>query len=46
MDISSTYYKRTLSAITHKSDVSGHVHMDIFFLFWYLELVPKVYLHL
>jgi hypothetical protein len=37
-DILSTYYKRNISAITHKSNVSGHILMWKFFLVWYLEL--------
>jgi hypothetical protein len=40
-DILSTYYKGTLSAITRKLNVSGQ-----FFLFCFVELVPKIGPHL
>jgi hypothetical protein len=45
-DIFSTYYKRTLSEITHKLNVSGRMLIWKFVLFWYVELVPKVCAHL
>jgi hypothetical protein len=35
-----------VSTITHKLHVSGHTLMWISFPFWYMELVPKVCLHL
>jgi hypothetical protein len=38
----SIYYKCNLSAITHKLNVSGRMLIWIFFLFWYVELGPKV----
>jgi hypothetical protein len=34
-----------VSAITHKLTVPGHIDMDNFFLFWYVELMPQVCLH-
>jgi hypothetical protein len=46
-DILSIYYKCTVSAVTHKLNVSGSMLIWIFFvLFWYVELVPKVCSHL
>jgi hypothetical protein len=43
----STYYKYIISAITHKLNVSGHVLIwTFFFLFLYLQLVPKICLNL
>jgi hypothetical protein len=33
------YYKRTISAVTHKLNVSGHILLWTFFLLWYLELI-------
>jgi hypothetical protein len=42
-DILSTYYKYTLSAITHKLNVSEHMLIWTFFIsFWYVELVTRV----
>jgi hypothetical protein len=41
-----TYYKSTLSAITHKLNVSSHMLIRTFFLFWYVQLVPRVCPHL
>jgi hypothetical protein len=42
-DILSTYYNCTLSAITHKLNVSGHMLIWTFFsLFLHVELVPKI----
>jgi hypothetical protein len=43
-DISSTYYKYNLSAVTHNLNVSGFRLIWNFFFFWCLELVPKVVL--
>jgi hypothetical protein len=40
--ILNTYCNCTLSAITHKLNVSGHMLIWTFFLSWYVELVPKV----
>jgi hypothetical protein len=45
-DILSTYYKCTLLAITHKLNASGHMLIWTFFLFWYVELVPRMCPHL
>jgi hypothetical protein len=45
-DILNSYYKCTLSAVNHKLNVSGHMLIRTFFLFWYVELLPKIYLHL
>jgi hypothetical protein len=42
IDILSTYYKSTLAVIIHKLNFSGNVDKNIFFLFWYVELVPKI----
>jgi hypothetical protein len=43
-DILSTYYKCTLSTITHKLNISGHILIrTFFFFFWYVEFVPKFY---
>jgi hypothetical protein len=45
-DILSTYYKCTLSALIHKLNVSGHMLIWTFFLFWFVGLVRKVCPHL
>jgi hypothetical protein len=42
----STYYKCTLSAITHKLNVSGHILIWTFFVVLVCELVPKNFPHL
>jgi hypothetical protein len=44
-DILTTYYKRILSAVVHKLNVSGHMLIWTFSLFWYVELVPKIWQH-
>jgi hypothetical protein len=44
--ILNTYYKSTLSAITIKSNVSGHMLMWNFSLFWYMLLMSKFWRHL
>jgi hypothetical protein len=35
-----------ISAVTHKLNVSGHAIWTPLFLFWYVELVPKVFPHI
>jgi hypothetical protein len=40
-DISSTYYKCTLSGTTHKLNVSGHLLIQTFILVLYVELAPS-----
>jgi hypothetical protein len=41
-----TYYKYTLSTITHKLHVSGHMLLWIIFLIMYVELVLEICLQL
>jgi hypothetical protein len=41
--MSRAYYKYTLSAITRKRNFSGHKSIRTYFLFCYVELVPKIY---
>jgi hypothetical protein len=37
------HFEHTFSAVIHKLNVSGHMFMwTFFFLFWYVELVPKI----
>jgi hypothetical protein len=43
-EIVSTYYKCTLSVVTQRLNVSGHMLIWTFFLIWYVELVPKNFL--
>jgi hypothetical protein len=38
----STYYKCTISAITHKLNVPGHMLILKYFLFLYIGAVPKI----
>jgi hypothetical protein len=42
----STYNESTLSHITHKLKVSGHMLIGIFFLVLVVEILPKVFPHL
>jgi hypothetical protein len=45
-DILRSYYKCTLSAITEKLNVSGHMLCGHVFLFWCVEFMRKFGLHL